>query len=881
MRTVVAYAAVILSVVSVTVSAQSSDEWYLNKPIRDVVFEGLETVTENELSLIVEPFIGEPFTEQSFLELQRRLYALDYFEQIIPNADRVDGGEEEMILRFEVRERPSVGEIEFSGNRRIGRNQLLDTILLTRGDMITQSRLRLDADAIEALYLERGFPDVTVDVSVDDDGDQPVVRFSISEGDQLSISSISFEGNQFVSDATLRGVMALQERTILNRGLFQAALLESDRLAIERYYSQQGYVDARVVDIAQEVIPEEDGERASIAMTIFVEEGAQYIYGGISFEGNTIFGDEELGDLVRLEPGDVLDLARLDADYQRIADRYYENGYIFNQITRREVRTEGSNEIAFVIQIVERNRAHIENIVFIGNEKTEDYVLERELPLEVGDVFSATRIREGLQNLANLQYFSAITPETPVGSAEGLMDLIINLEETTTADVSFGVAFGGNQEFPVSGTIQWADRNFLGRGQTFGVQALASPVNQRVSFNFLERWLFGRRWSGGVSLLFERDQISGVPQDVLWPVYSDGAADAVPDPFSADDYVFTGTQEFDGVTYAAGDAFPGIPTAAQIEANALQTEFAYLGGVSSSIPDAYLMAYDSYAIQLAANTGYTFSTPAGRLIPRTSVSSSINYITYDDALYRPANEATRDNLNTWRFKNTWNLGVALDARDIFFSPTSGYRIDQGLELTGGFLSGQRHYIKSESLIEGYVTLAERDFGDWPWKLVLGVQSALDLVLPNFYLSDGSERFFDPSASDLLRLDGFFNARGWPLQSNGAALWNNWIELRMPISEQVLWFDTFLEGATIRQFEGDASTWSNREELSSIALSDWQFTVGTGLRFVIPQFPIRLYLAKRFEFAEDGSIEWQPGNLFGSGEGTGGLDLVFTIGAEFF
>jgi outer membrane protein insertion porin family len=100
---------------------------------------------------------------------------------------------------------------------------------------------------------------------------------------------------------------------------------------------------------------------------------------------------------------------------------------------------------------------------------------------------------------------------------------------------------------------------------------------------------------------------------------------------------------------------------------------------------------------------------------------------------------------------------------------------------------------------------------------------------------------------------------------------------------VIWWDTFFEAATLQTFSADAADWRDRERLNDITLQDWQFSVGTGVRFVIPQFPIRLYLAKRFAYDENGDIEWQTGNLFNNGDLNSGrgIDLVFTIGAEFF
>ena len=866
----------IFLVTAFQVSGQSDPNWYLNRPIQSIEFTGLESVKINELTGITDPFVGKPFTEPTFLDLQRRLYALDYFEQIIPNAVKADAEGTAVIIEFQVKERPVIIDIEFTGNRRIGKNQLLDVILLKRGDMITRGKLRVDEEAIRSLYLERGFPAVTVSSEFVEENAENIVRFTITEGNQISIEAIQFIGNNFASDSSLRGVVESKVRNIFNKGLFQASLVQSDRNRIEAWYHERGYIDARVVDVEQTLQDDPEESRQYLTLRFLIEEGIQWTYGGVAFDGNTIFTDQALNDLIRLEPGEIIDLRSFDFDYQRIMDRYYEDGYIFNQITREEIRDEAEQTVSFRINIVERGRAHIESIVFRGNEKTQDFVLYRELPLEVGDVFSATRIREGLQNLANLQYFSAVTPETPAGSADGLMDLIINVEESTTADISFGVAFGGNQEFPVSAQIQWQDRNFLGRGQTFGIQGVASPLNQQVSFNFLERWLMGRRWSGGFNLVLEHSVVTNIPQDSLYPQYDD---EDVPDPFVSDRYVFTTATPYNGVTYSAGDYFPGIPTTSEISDYSLESEWDYLGRSTAEIPSENRMEYDAYTISIGANTGYTFRTPFGRLTPRTSARTGINYITYDDTVYRASYLTTRENLDRWRFKNSWTLGASLDNRDFIYSPSSGYYFDQSFGFTGGILGGQRHYTRVGSTAEGFMTLWEVPARDWTFKMVLGAHSELNMVVPNFYLNASNGRYYALETSDFLRIDGMFNARGWPYESGGWALWNNWVELRMPISEQVIWFDTFFEGTYMAT---GAEAWAEREKMQEMVRQDWLFSLGSGIRFVIPQFPIRLYMAKRFQFDDAGNVEWQTGNLFNNGGEDGrGLELVFTIGAEFF
>lgn len=869
----------LLSLTAGVVAAQDAD-WYVGKPIEDIRFEGLENVDSADLEAIIEPFVGRTYSDAVLLDLQRRLYALDYFQVIIPNAVRADEEGSAVILRFDVTERPVVEAVEFAGNSRVRAADLLDVVLLKPGDMITRSKLRLDEEAVRELYLERGFPDIEVSARtepVEDESSETVV-FSIDEGNQVTIREIRFSGNSFASESTLRGQMSSKQQSIFNNGAYQENLLEEDRRAIEAYYWDRGYIDAAVVDIQTELVEDEEEDRTFVVLTVYIEEGEQYTYGGITFEGNTIFSDEELAEVVRQQPGSVLNYSRLEQDFVRVADLYYESGYIFNEIDRQEVRDEANDTISYVVSIVERNRAHIENIIIKGNEKTRDYVLYRELPFQVGDIFSANRIRQGLQNLANLQYFSSITPEYPQGSAPGLMDLIINVEETSTADMQFGAAINPADEgFPVSAQIQFQDSNFLGRGQTLGAGLNIAVNRQSLSFNFLERWLFERRWSAGLDLTIDREIETGVRQDILYPVFSRTDSNAVPDPYEGY-YVFETRTDYDGTTYEAGDVFPDPVTDTEIDEYDLITDYEYardVEGSSFEIPEEYSMSYTEWDISIGGTTGYRFPTPIGRLSLSTGLRSGINYVTYDDLVYRPFDFTIRDNLDRWQFVNQWPMSASLDSRDYYLSPSSGFYTSQAVRMVGGFLFGNRHYIRSDSNQQAYFTLFDVPVSSaWRWKLVLAANTQFSIILPQFwvpetYRSDPQEPIV---GTDLLFLDGMFNARGWGTIRNGEALWSNWLEFRMPIAENVLWFDTFFDAATI---------WQDRDSIGQGSIENMYFGFGAGLRFTIPQFPIRLYLAKRFR-VQDGAVQWQAGDFFDSDDRPGsGLDFVFSIGTGFF
>jgi outer membrane protein insertion porin family len=426
--------------------AQDSSEWYQGKPIKDIVFSGLKHVSAPELEGVVEPYIGRKFSDDLFWELQGRLYALEYFERIEPTAVPSGALGNEVVIRFTVVERPIVSRIVFAGNGSLRRNELLNVVTLKPNDVVTQVKLRVDELAITNKYLEKGFPDVRVRSETSADRNEAIlVTFHIEEGDRIAIEELLFEGISIFSARTLRGRLSLKVKGVLNDGAFQEAKLLSDREALTQYYHDRGYLDAAVLDVIREIRKDEQGAHF-MSLTFRIHEGRLYNFEGVRFEGNEIFPTEQLAAQIYSKPGETANAKKLEADLQRVADLYYENGYIFNSINRVEERNSDAGTIAFTIVIVERGRAHIENIIVRGNRKTKTGVILREIPLESGDVFSKTKVMDGMRNLYNLQYFSLVAPDTPGGSADNLMDLVINVEEQPTTDIQFGMTFSGTSE---------------------------------------------------------------------------------------------------------------------------------------------------------------------------------------------------------------------------------------------------------------------------------------------------------------------------------------------------------------------------------------------------------------------------------------------------
>ncbi|MCF6335583.1 MAG: BamA/TamA family outer membrane protein, partial [Spirochaetales bacterium] len=535
-----------------------------------------------------------------------------------------------------------------------------------------------------------------------------------------------------------------------------------------------------------------------------------------------LFSDEDLLALIHHKKGDVINKTRLDMDFARVSDLYYNNGYIYNDIQMNEERDEQNKTVKYTLKIVEKGRAHIENIIVKGNVKTLDYVLYREIPLVEGDIFSKDKVIEGIQNLYNTGLFATVAPETPYGSKEGLMDLIINVEEGKNTDIQFGLTFtGAAGEFPMAGFLKWNEKNFRGRGQTLSIGTELSPTKQSMQLGFNDNWLMGKRWSAGINFSYTHQIYSGITQDIL------------PIKFTEDEYNSGQT--------AAPDPYNSWGEWETAQAN------------GESIDSAYLMEYNNHKFSLGANTGYTFHTKLGRFTTSTGLNSSLNKIIYDPYQYRPFNPAVRNNLDAWLFNNKYWLNLVWDRRDFVMNPTSGFVINQLTTYSGGFLGGDTHFIKSQSKAEAFFKLLEIPVSEkYTFKTVFAIHTSFSAIFNQYYFQDPSWGWnIKATTADMLYTDGMNIARGWGFEQEGEAMWDNWIELRMPIAENVLWGDLFFSGTGF---------WKDLNEVKTMDISSFMFSIGAGVRFTIPGLPIGLYFTKRFSFP-DGNLKWEGGELF--------------------
>ncbi|MCR5723737.1 MAG: outer membrane protein assembly factor BamA [Treponema sp.] len=761
----------------------SDSDWYYGKLIKSVTFKGLENVDSKDVDGIVSGFIGKRFSDEVFADMLDRIYALDYFEDVSPEAHEGDSRRSTVALVFTVKERPVVSRLIFVGNRQVRNTELKEAISIKEKDVYVASKALLDERAIRDLYLGKGFTNVKVTSSAKEGKRGVEVTFVVTEGRATVISEIAFRGNKVVSSRTLMRKVSLKEVGLVSKGAFQESSLEADKQAIVAYYQDNGYVDASVIDVTREVAINEKKNRDELTITFVIQEGSQYTYGGTTFEGNHIFTDEKLQSLMKIKPGAVFKQTRFQESLMAVADLYYENGYTSNRfepVPQKDVETKS---ISYVFQISENVRSHIENIIIKGNTRTKEDVIRREIPLESGDIFSKAKITTGLRNLYNLQYFSAVVPDVISGSEENLVDVVFTVEEQSTTSIEFGVTFSGvsdADDLPFALFVKWQDSNIRGSGKSVSVNSSISTDQQSVGLAFGQSWIYGLPISASISTDFSHSNLTALRNKWL----PDGTLD----------------------------------------------------------DDSYYMNYEQWKWSLGLTLGHRWTPDWAILSLSGGITGSLLNNVYDEDTLTPVDTTISEYANTWGWKNSVWTAFSVDDRDINYDPSSGWFVSQRLTWYGLTPVETEYFLRTDTKLEKYVTLLKFPVTEtWDFKLVLAGYSGLSMEFPAPDHTIGE--------SSRLYIDGMFNARGWTSIYNsvrGRAMWSNLVELRMPLVPHVLALDWFGDAAVITKDVYDL--------YHGLSVEDFYFSTGPGIRFTIPQFPLRLLFANTFRVV-DNEIEW--------------------------
>ena len=395
-------------------------------------------------------------------------------------------------LVVRVREYPTINRINFEGNRRLNNERLSEIVRSQERRIYQPSQAIQDAQAIAEVYAAEGRLAARVDPRIIRRSDNRVdLVFEVREGNVTEIERLSFTGNRAFSDRRLRNVLQTKQagllRTFIRRDTFSPERIPLDEQLLTDFYRSRGYADFRV----QAVVPEIARERDAFFITFNIQEGPRYRFGRIDTVSEVPGVDAAaFAAQNRVRRGEVYNPAVIDNTIRRMETIAIQQGLNFLNIEPRVTRNPENQTLDLTFALVRGQRVFVERIDIEGNTTTLDEVIRRQFSTVEGDPFNPREIRNSAERIRALGYFADAQVETRQGSGPDQVIVGVNVEEQPTGTLSFGASYGVNAGIGLNAGL--SEQNFLGRGQSVGLQISTASGDRTASVNFSEPFFLGR-----------------------------------------------------------------------------------------------------------------------------------------------------------------------------------------------------------------------------------------------------------------------------------------------------------------------------------------------------------------------------------------------------
>jgi len=461
----------------------------------DVQYAGPATVSKERILAQMRTSVGQPYSDQVVEQDIQNLYKTGAILNVRIFAQPEGDGVKVIVA---VQTRSVVREIEIAGAERIKPRRIRKEIGLKINSMVNEEALEKSRQKIVDIYKARGFNDVAVQFRVepvDERRGTARVVYTINEGAKGAIRSIRFEGNAHFSERVLRKQMKTRGKTLIafldKSGRLDETQLQQDLDSIKEFYQNHGYTDVEVNGVRK--------ERADGAMiiTIAITEGTQYHVGKLLISGYEATTEQKIRALLKMKEGAVYSPKALHDDAKAVVDAYGSGGYV-DTLILPEGTPAGPGRIDVHYKIEEGNRFFVQRITIVGNTRTKDKVIRREVLIVPGDVFNTVRVETSKKRLENLGYFSKVEAYPEDTGVAGRKDLLVQVEEKRTGSLTFGGGFStidqlvGFAELTQGNfdLLNWP--SFTGAGQKFRLRVQYGTERKDFIMALTEPWFLDR-----------------------------------------------------------------------------------------------------------------------------------------------------------------------------------------------------------------------------------------------------------------------------------------------------------------------------------------------------------------------------------------------------
>jgi outer membrane protein insertion porin family len=433
----------------------------------------------------------------------REIYALGYFSKVDVYEKEQENG---IALEIEVKEKPSITEITFTGLHELSEDEIRKQVETKPFTIVDEGGIANDLRMIEKKYYEKGFYLVDASYELQAKGEAEVILiFRVLEHGKVMIGDVFLVGNRFFSNDDLISKFASTPYTRTSAfgssSLYKAENIARDAEFLSYYYKDNGFADVKV----GKPIVEMDQDRRFARVTHQIEEGIQYFVKSVEVSGDVgladLYTEKELIDWMSLGPKKLFRYGQFSKDVEMLVDKYGDLGYAYVDVNPLTDFDHENATVALHYQITKGRKIYFGKMNIVGNTKTRDNVIRRELEVHDSELYSGTKMSESKKNVNRLGFFEEVQviKERDV-EIEDLMHLKVKVKEKPTGQMQMALGFspGGDTKAAWFGQGRYEDKNQSGRGWATSLMGRwASIESYQVDAGFYNPKLNDGDWSLG------------------------------------------------------------------------------------------------------------------------------------------------------------------------------------------------------------------------------------------------------------------------------------------------------------------------------------------------------------------------------------------------
>jgi outer membrane protein insertion porin family len=459
--------------------------------VTDIRIEGNRRVESEAIRRALRTQVGSLFDTTRTPEDLRAVWALGYFSDVQLLVQHLPSGGISYVVR--VQERPSIRSVKLAGNDELSQDDLKESIEVKALTILDLDAVRRTQKKIQEKYVDKGYFLAEVNHKiVPADGGQVDVVFNIDENSKVMVKDINFLGAEKVPASRLKEVMLTKEGGYLSfvtgEGTYREEVFQRDLAVIQATYYDEGFINVRVDKPSVALSP----DKRYIYITLKVTEGERYDIGKIAFSGDLVVPEPQLARLMTSGTGQHFSRTQLGQDIQAITDVYYDQGYAYANINPVTNINADTRTVDLTFDVQKGPQVTIERIEVIGNSKTRDKVIRREMRVYEGELYSGTGVRRSKERVTALGFFETVEVTQKPGSRDDTITLQVEVKEKATGTFQVGLGFSNVENFIF--TAQVSQNNFLGWGQSVSASAQISSLRSLVQLSFFDPYFLDTRY---------------------------------------------------------------------------------------------------------------------------------------------------------------------------------------------------------------------------------------------------------------------------------------------------------------------------------------------------------------------------------------------------